>query len=125
MKSMADHYEHLQASRLAKESDPHGKDPHSPGAKLDAGKARAWLCLGAFSRALARVAEVGTYGANKYTPNGWQSVPNAQDRYMDAAMRHLLKSATEELDPETGLPHLSHAAWNLLAVQELKEAGHS
>lgn len=103
------------------ERDPHGRDFHQAGAKGDSGKSRTWLCIGSFSRALQKVAEVTTYGANKYTPNGWRAVPDAQSRYMDAAMRHLLKSATEELDSETGLPHLSHAAWNLLAVQELKE----
>ena len=105
------------------ERDPLGRNPHQPGAKLDAGKIRAWLFVNDFSQALSRVAEVTTYGAEKYTPGGWVCVPDAEARYLDAAMRHLLKSATEEVDMETGLPHLAHAAWNLLAVQELRERG--
>lgn len=99
------------------ESDPHGKDPHEPGAKLDAGKVRLGLVLGGFSQALVEVGKVGTYGAEKYTPNGWLSVPNGIDRYRDAMLRHIL--ATDETDPDTGLLHMAHAAWNCLAVLEL------
>lgn len=53
------------------ESDPAGRSPHQPGAKLDAGKLRADLMLDGFPRALTAVAEVATYGATKYTPHGW------------------------------------------------------
>lgn len=105
---------------MSTESDPTGRSPHEPGAKLDAGKIRAWLCIGSFAHALAEVAAVTTYGAQKYTPNGWKSVPDATERYMDAAMRHLLAHGRGELvDADTGLAHLAHAAWNLLAVMEL------
>jgi hypothetical protein len=35
-------------------------------------------------------------------------------------MRHLLAQAAGEInDPESGLPHAAHAAWNALAVLEL------
>lgn len=102
------------------ETDPHGKDPHQPGAKLDAGKARVWLCIGGFSRALTAVSEVTTKGALKYTPNGWIDVPNGSDRYMDAAFRHLMAVGRGELiDADTGCTHKSQAAWNLLASLEL------
>ncbi len=99
------------------EHDPHGKSPHEPGAKLDAGKNRLGLVLGGFSLALQEVGKVGTYGAQKYSDNGWMSVPNGQERYMDALFRHLL--ASEECDSDTGLLHAAHAAWNALAVLEL------
>ena len=50
--------------------DPSGKDPHTAGAKLDAGKALPWLCISGFAHALTAVADVTTKGAVKYTPNG-------------------------------------------------------
>ena len=105
------------------EHDPHGFDPRTPGAKLDAGKNRLGLVITGFARAIEKVGRVGTYGAIKYTPNGWRSVPNGQERYIDAMYRHLLKHASgEAMDPDTGIQHLAHAAWNILAVLEL-EAG--
>lgn len=108
------------AKLAAAETDPHGMDAHEPGAKLDFGKPRPGLVLGDFAHALERVVEVGTYGANKYTDHGWLSVPNAISRYLDAAGRHRLKRERgEEIDDESGLPHLAHEAWNVLAVLEL------
>ena len=44
---------------------------HEPGAKLDSGKIRPSLVLGGFARALAEVSAVGTFGAEKYSDNGW------------------------------------------------------
>lgn len=106
---------------MTTEADPTGKDPHQPGAKLDKDKLRAGLCVTAFANAISAVAEVTTYGAKKYTPNGWVSVPDAEERYTDALYRHLLKDAAgERVDPETGLTHLAHACWNLSAVLELR-----
>lgn len=102
------------------EKDPHGKDPHQAGAKLDQGKNRLGLVLLAFSRALQEVGKVGTYGANKYTDNGWIEVPQGEQRYTDALLRHLMKEATgEPLDPDTNLSHAAHAAWNALARLDL------
>ena len=98
------------------EKDPNGKSAHEDGSKLDAGKNRLSLVLFGFARALTEVGKVGTYGANKYTDNGWMSVPDAERRYTDALFRHLLKEATgEELDPDTNIRHAAHAAWNALA----------
>ena len=105
----------------AQEADPSGISPHTPGAKLDAGKNRLGLVLQGFANALEEVGRVGTFGANKYTDNGWMSVPNGHARYTDAAYRHLLKEAQGELlDPDSGLQHAAHAAWNALARLELK-----
>lgn len=103
------------------EKDPSGKDQHTPGAKLDAGKIQAGLVIGSFGKALLKVGEVGTYGAKKYTPKGWVYVSDGEERYLDAGYRHLMEMETEDLDQESGLSHLAHAAWNLLAVLELKE----
>lgn len=103
------------------EFDPNGKQPNEPGAKLDANKNRLGLVLGGFSHSLEQVGLVGTYGADKYIDNGWVTVPNGVERYTDALYRHLLKDAQGELvDQESGLEHLAHACWNLLAIIELK-----
>ena len=112
---------HFENEEMTMERDPHGKNQHTLGAKMDVGKIRAWLVLGSFGNALLEVGEVGTYGAEKYTPKGWIDVPDGEQRYMDAAFRHLMKMETEETDVESGLTHLAHAVWGLLAVMELKE----
>lgn len=102
------------------EKDPNGKAPDEAGSKLDAGKNRLGLVLFGFSRALQEVGLVGTYGANKYTDNGWMSVPDGERRYTDAMLRHLLREAAgEDCDPDTGLLHAAHTAWNALARLDL------
>ena len=102
------------------ETDPNGKSPNTPGAKLDAGKNRLGLVLGGFALALQEVGRVGTYGAIKYTANGWKTVPNGLERYTDAMYRHQLKEAAgEAVDADTGLLHAAHAAWNALARLDL------
>lgn len=90
------------------------------GVKLDDGKPRLDLVLGGFATALWGVGLVGTFGANKYTDNGWKEVDNAIERYLSALLRHYLSYKNgEEIDPESHLPHLAHIAWNSLAVLEL------
>lgn len=90
------------------------------GLKFDGGKPRMGLVLGGFAKALMAVGDVGTFGAIKYTDNGWQSVENGIQRYTDALLRHLFKHQTGEvLDDESGFPHLSHVAWNALAILSL------
>lgn len=102
------------------EIDPNGLDPHTPGAKLDMGKIRPELVLADFAHALEEVVKVGTKGAIKYTEHGWLAVSDGITRYLDAAGRHRLKRwKGEMIDPDTGLPHLAHEVWNLLAVLEL------
>jgi hypothetical protein len=93
-------------------------NPHTPGAKLDRGKPRTGLVLGGFANALIEVAKVGTFGAEKYTDNGWKVVPNGYARYTDALFRHLLDEQLH--DDESGLLHDAHAAWNALARLELR-----
>lgn len=102
------------------ERTPDGIDQHELGAKLDAGKNRLGLVLGGFSNALKAVGEVGTFGANKYTDNGWMHVNEGIPRYTDAAFRHQLEELSgETIDPETGFLHAAHTAWNSLARLEL------
>jgi hypothetical protein len=102
------------------EADPSGKDPHSPGAKLDAGKVRPSLIIEGMARAVWAVSEIATFGAAKYTPGGWVTVPNGQERYADADYRHALKRAIgEQVDPDSEKLHLAHEAWNALAKLDL------
>lgn len=92
----------------------------SDGMKHDAGKARAGLMIEDFPRALAAVSHVVTFGAEKYAPHSWKTVSDARARYYDAFLRHILAEASGEMnDPESGLPHAAHVAWNALALLEL------
>lgn len=59
------------------------------GVKLDNGKIRLGLVLGGFAKGLKEVGCIGTFGANKYCDNGWQTVDNGVKRYTDALFRHL------------------------------------
>ncbi len=104
------------------ERDPNGRRANEPGAKLDSGKSLPHLVLSEFSLALDKVVEVGTYGANKYTPRGWVSVPNGVDRYTEAASRHMLAMWQGEVinEKDGGLEHEAQFIWNLLAAYELK-----
>lgn len=84
----------------------------SAGRKLDAGKS-PWHLLPWDSA--QSIVEVLAHGAKKYAPNNWKHVRGARDRYFSAAMRHTLAwYQGEQLDAESGLPHLAHAATDLL-----------
>lgn len=66
-------------------------------------------------KAFDHVVEVLTIGARKYAPDNWKKVPNARQRYIDAAFRHMSAYAGgEKLDAETGKNHLAHAVCCLL-----------
>ncbi len=104
------------------ERDPHGKSPHQLGAKNDLGKPLPYLVLSNFLPALQEVIKVGTFGAQKYTPNGWKHVPDGNVRYYEAAMRHILDDMKDpmSLDEDSKCYHLAQAIWNLLAVLTLE-----
>jgi hypothetical protein len=104
--------------RRKAEKDPLGRAPNEPGSKLDANKPLAGV-LGDFGLALLAVAEVGTFGAKKYSRGGWQTVPDGVMRYTDAMWRHLLSERTNPIDKDSGLPHAAQVAWNALARLEL------
>lgn len=96
------------------------KDQPYGGAKFDQGKVRPSLILHGFPRAIEAVAEVGMYGLTLHEEGSWKDVPNGLQRYRDALQRHLLKHAKEDKDTASGLWHEAHAAWNALAVLELR-----
>lgn len=102
------------------ETEPNGLSPHTAGAKLDAGKNRLGLVMADFANAIQQVGLVATLGALKYTASGWVSVDKGKERYSDALFRHLVAHAAGEKLDGSGLLHLAHAAWNVLAVLELE-----
>lgn len=96
------------------------------GLKFDNGKTRYDLYpLDAYKGC----ADVLTFGANKYTPNGWKSVPDAKNRYYAALIRHLneQREYTENggiglaLDKESNLPTLDHAQCCLVFLREISK----
>jgi len=102
------------------ERDPHGKSAKEPGSKLDAGKCQPTFAIEYFPRSIRAISDIGEFGAKKYTRGGWKSVPNGKLRYLDAAFRHLLDIFIKgHWDKDSRMLHLSHAAWNVMAVLEL------
>lgn len=64
--------------------------------------------------ALEQIVAVITYGAEKYAPENWKEEVEPA-RWMAAAYRHLTAvSMGEDMDDDTGLPHLAHAACCIL-----------
>jgi len=79
--------------------------------KHDAGKLRYSLVP---PIAIEAMADVLTFGANKYAANSWQGVYNGQERYLDALYRHLESyRCGEQVDSDSGKSHLAHAITNL------------
>ena len=90
------------------------------GRKDDAEKAR-WDLL-PFD-ALDEVAIVLRYGAKKYAARNWEK-GMAWGRLLAAALRHLAQwSLGHDIDDESGLPHLSHAACCVLMLLALVKRG--
>lgn len=92
------------------------KDTQKPqGMKNDQEKNRLDLIEPEF---IESVGQVLTFGAQKYEPNNWQKVEDAENRYYAAAMRHLMTwRKGEKTDPESGLSHLDHVACNIMFLQ--------
>ena len=68
------------------------------------------------------VGEVLTFGAEKYEPNSWQKVEDAENRYYAALFRHLMAYRRgEKVDPESGLSHLKHIACNAMFLLHFEE----
>ena len=96
------------------------------GKKYDSGKVRVGLVLKDFADALYLVASVATYGEEKYgSPSGWKEVDDALNRYNDAKGRHMLEALIDpdSADPESGIIHMAHEAWNSLATLQLHIEG--
>lgn len=89
------------------------------GHKHDAGKLRYDLIPVLAEELLVRVL---THGAEKYGAGSWKRVQDARARYTAALMRHLAKwRAGEQVDPDSGLPHIAHVACNAMFLAELAQ----
>ena len=84
------------------------------------GKARMSLVLRSTVEGIARVRG---YGADKYgDPENWKTVSDGL--YWDAILRHVYAAMDgEQLDKESGLPHLAHAACNVMFLLERQQKG--
>lgn len=68
------------------------------------------------------VGRVLTFGSNKYARGNWDKVEDHENRYMDAALRHLNAHRRGELtDSESGESHLAHAACCILFMLDKQE----
>lgn len=93
--------------------------PTDGGLKYDNGKLLMSLIDPKFVQG---VAEVLTFGASKYAPNSWKTVPDAKRRYEDALLRHTYKYLEGELyDEESNLEHLKHMACNIMFLLYLNK----
>ncbi len=74
-------------------------------------------------RALEDVGLALTYGANKYDDNNWRK-GFAYSRLSGAALRHLFAwCRCEDIDEESGLPHLAMCIASLLFLLETIKTG--
>lgn len=81
-------------------------------AKFSAQKPRLDLIEPQFLNEIGRVL---AYGAKKYAEDSWKNVPGGLTAYYAACLRHLAAWADgEENDKESTLPHLAHAATNIM-----------
>ena len=105
-------------TRIAKNSSV-AADPSLIGRKDDSSKPQPALIINDMPRALMAVAEVGTFGALKYSKSNWLNVEDGIERYTNAMDRHRIKEGVETHDGDSGLMHAAHTAWNALARLEL------
>ena len=78
------------------------------------------------THALVQAAKVFGFGASKYGENNWRNDISKYGwtRHYGSIQRHLTAwNDGEDLDPESGLPHLAHAMTQLMILlQVVKEA---
>lgn len=68
-------------------------------------------------RALRSVAVVLALGVPKHGEQGWRTIPAS--KHFECALRHVVSHALgEKNDPDTGEPHLAHAASRILFMLE-------
>lgn len=85
------------------------------GIKYDIGKPRLGEMIKDFAEPLKEICKVWSFGADKYSKSNWKLVENAEDRYTNALIRHLVAEDTEVYDDESSILHATHVAWNAIA----------
>lgn len=98
--------------------------------KADAGKSNPALLEKGFPYALAFIRATLDYGAQKYEEHSWRTVEDGFNRYDKAARRHRVARDMDQFlstDAESGLPHIAHELFNLMAQIELhlQESGYN
>lgn len=115
----------FSTTRFKLEQDAPAVGGGAGGMKYDGGKPRMALLFDGCPHALEAVAQVLTFGAQKYAAHSWQTVPEGEERYKSALLRHLTAVGKgEEIDSESNLHHLAHAACNALFILELELRKH-
>jgi hypothetical protein len=104
---------HFVLWRKAKLTKAH--PPESGGLRYDEGKARVDLIA---PNCLLGIATVLEYGAKKYAENNWRKGMK-WGRVIGSLLRHTYQfMAGEDVDSETGLPHVDHIACNAMFLCE-------
>lgn len=92
------------------------------GMKYDGGKPRPGLLFKYAMAGIRGVIAVLEFGAKKYAPGSWVTVPEGEERYFEAAQRHFMdiqEHGLDHLDHESGLLSLDHLLCDLLFVRQL------
>jgi hypothetical protein len=73
--------------------------------------------------AVEEIVRVLDFGAKKYSPRGWEA-GMSWSRCYAPTIRHLTKWwQGQDIDPETGISHLAHAACNILFLLAYSKRG--
>ena len=93
--------------------------PDTQEAKADKDKPRPSLVPPALIDGVMRIREFGT--ARYGDPDNWRNVD--AERYHDALLRHILAMWEDwkAVDPDSGMPHLWHAACNIAFLMQYME----
>jgi len=94
--------------------------PPISGTKHDKSKVRMELLSGP---ALVGLSKVLTFGGIKYDDHNWRN-GFKWSRLIGAAQRHLVAFMSgEDIDPESGLPHIDHLACCVMFLSEHQKVG--
>lgn len=103
-------------TKLCGELAKHAIKTRAEGIKYDSQKPEPTLVP---PNAIESVIKILTFGAQKYSRDGWKSLDDLHRRYLNACLRHLLEyQKGNPIDDESGMPHLAHAVCSLLFVLE-------
>ena len=110
-------YEGLPGELIPVQNNPEDwhpvQDKTLGGVKYDDGKLRYDLIP---SYPMEQLAAVYTFGAKKYADWNW-SKGIIYSRLIAAVFRHFWAFVRrEDIDPESGLPHLAHCLWNITTL---------
>jgi hypothetical protein len=76
------------------------------------------------AQGLMNVAAIGTQGiAHHPDPRDWEHNDQSLTSHYNSAIRHALRAMSQDLDPDSGLPHWWHYAWRVMALWTLDQRG--